>query len=140
MAADDRLKAAAELLQANRLQLAVYVNHIGIECLLKTRILRQANVDSVAVLRGRWNAGNVDELFAGRSGHNLKFLAEKAGLKRVLQVNQTAHLLQQPAWQRLCDVARPYSLRYGQELPTQQSTKDEIQWATSLRDTLWPTL
>lgn len=81
LAADDRLSAAADLHASGRSQLAAYVNHVGIECLLKARILSQAGVESVATLRSRWNPEDVDSVFSGKSGHELRRLADKAKLK-----------------------------------------------------------
>lgn len=140
LAADDRIKAAAELFDGGRDQLAAYVNHVGIECLLKARILGQAGVDSVAALRELWAAHEVDALFSGSSGHSLQRLAEKASLRRVLQADDALHLLQNPAWKSLCNVMRPYSLRYGQESPSRKAAKGELEWGASLRDRLWNSL
>jgi len=128
------VQAARQLLgsSAGQPQLACYLLHVALECLLKVRIMRIRGTVTLEALRKAIREEDFDRLFSGREGHRLDLLAENASLKRVLTSNRAQNLLDGPTWARMCSGLRPYSLRYGVERASRQMAEQELTLGESL--------
>lgn len=98
-----------------RPQVASYLVHVALECVLKARILLINKSEDTYQLLTRTPADTVESLFRGKSGHDLGALAAKSGLERLLAADQNEAILRGTAWLRLIGANRPYSIRYGAE-------------------------
>ena len=126
-----RAEAAKHLLNKSQ-QIAAYLGHVSLECALKARILRQANVDTRSDLEKRLGPEYVNKLFSSKQGHALDFLSAQASLSRLLEVEHKPRLLESAEWKRMIDPNRPYSLRYGTESLSQEHARREVEIADEI--------
>ncbi|MBL8634402.1 MAG: hypothetical protein JNM40_14360 [Myxococcales bacterium] len=134
-AAKQRHEAALQLLESAKSpkpQVAGYLNVVAMECLLKARILAQAEKSRVSELRPFLGDDTYKQLFRSSEGHRLGRLAEQAALRRLLAAAGLSSLLQKKAWSRMCKDERPYSLRYGTEKLHTEEAIEEVQVGSDL--------
>ncbi|MBI4663013.1 MAG: hypothetical protein HY735_29745 [Verrucomicrobia bacterium] len=74
-----------------------------------------------------------DDLFKGKTGHDLHRLERSAALRRYLTASGNHALLTQPEWGKMGG-RRPYSLRYGVETVTVNEAKHQVWFAVKLAD------
>ena len=101
------------------------------ECVLKFRLLASAKKTRTADMKVSLGE-KFQQIFQGRSGHDLRLLAEAVSLKRLLAADGKAKVLESADWQRMLNDDRPYALRYGTEKPTKQTAAAEVELARTL--------
>lgn len=111
---------------------AAYLVHVGLECVLKARLLYRGGCASAEDLK-RKLPKVYDAYFRGSRGHKLDTLAQDLNLPRLMQT-EGKPWVEDECWTRLGDTQRPYSLRYGSEDVDATSVAQELQRADEITE------
>lgn len=96
-----------------------YLCAVALECAFKARLLSKHEIKRTELIP---EDHQFKELFAGRSGHDLKRLHSAVNSRESIQSN---------AWKRMASSERPYSLRYSTESLSKAESTEELQFTDS---------
>lgn len=104
---------------------AAYLAHVAVECALKALLLSRNGCASKEELELKHPKAHA-ALFHGKSGHDLKRLAEHLRLGRFMGLSEKAWS-EDDCWKRIVNDDRPYSLRYGAEEVSAEAVEEELE-------------
>lgn len=104
---------------------AAYLAHVALECVLKAHVLYRGGCASAEDLR-RKNPKVHADLFQGKHGHDLQFIADSLRLPELMK-REGKRWSHDDCWNRITSSERPYSLRYGVEDVGDTDTQKELQ-------------